>query len=280
VHVREIQRKLEEELAEGDDQADLLRAALLVASMDNSEVDISAYQQTAENLANAVSSEFLEEANEAQKLAVLNRVFFNEYGFHGSRTNYYHRSNSYMNEVIDDREGLPITLSVFYMEVARRAGLKMSGIGLPGHFVVALDSRLESKQPEKVTLIDVFEAGQEIEVGKWIAQFERETGQKFDRSMLAPQSKRDIIERMLRNLWNVSLGQEDRESMLRYTDTIVRLDRTNAEQRWYRALLELQTGRVVEAIQDADWLIEHPSPNIDMVQLRQFRRHLDSLEQD
>src|SRR5216684_5716061 len=70
------------------------------------------------------------------KLAALNKYLFTERGFHGSRQDYYNRSNSYLNEVLDDREGIPITLSVLYIELARRVGLKVVGIPLPGHFVV------------------------------------------------------------------------------------------------------------------------------------------------
>ena len=280
VHVRDVQKKLTAELAQ-EDGGDLLKASLLIASLDNRDIDVETYLRMAEGLASAVRKQIPEEANDTQQLAALNRVLFNENGFHGSRTNYYHRSNSYMNEVIDDREGLPITLSVLYMEVGRRAGVDVRGVGLPGHFVVGLASELDKIEDiATLKLIDVFEGGTPIEVGKWIDQFERQTGARFDREMLLPQSNRAIAERMLRNLWNVALGQEDRESMLRYSDTILRLDDSNAEQRWYRALLELQTGRVAEAIADADWLLEHPSPEIDMTQLRQFRRHLDSLESD
>ncbi len=61
---------------------------------------------------------------------------FEENGFHGSRGDYYNRANSYLNEVLDDREGLPITLSIVYLELARRIGLSIEGVGLPGHFVV------------------------------------------------------------------------------------------------------------------------------------------------
>src|SRR5205085_3981371 len=87
----------------------------------------------------------------------LNKFLFGKGGFHGSRADYYHRSNSYLNEVIDDREGLPITLSVLYLELARRIGLKAEGVGLPGHFVVR---HLPAKgEPQ---LIDVFDGGKPL----------------------------------------------------------------------------------------------------------------------
>ena len=71
-----------------------------------------------------------EKAEEAARVAALNKYLFEENGFHGSRTDYYHRANSYLSRVIDDREGLPITLSILYMELARRLDVKIVGIGV------------------------------------------------------------------------------------------------------------------------------------------------------
>ena len=74
--------------------------------------------------------------DETAKREALNKYLFTERGFHGSRGDYYNRANSHLSEVLDDREGLPITLSVLYIELGRRLGLKIEGVGMPGHFVV------------------------------------------------------------------------------------------------------------------------------------------------
>jgi regulator of sirC expression with transglutaminase-like and TPR domain len=71
-----------------------------------------------------------------------------------AEVNYYNRSNSYLSEVIDDREGLPITLSLLYMELAKRLGVRVEGVGLPGHFVLR-----HTPAKGTSTLIDVFEGG-------------------------------------------------------------------------------------------------------------------------
>ena len=75
-------------------------------------------------------------ADEPAKFASLRKYLFDENGFHGRCRDFDNRANSYLNEVLDDREGLPITLSVIYIELARRIGLNVVGIGLPGRFVV------------------------------------------------------------------------------------------------------------------------------------------------
>src|SRR5207248_8166917 len=101
--------------------------------------------------AREVTAGLPKDADEKARLAALNDYLFKKRGFHGSRNDYYHRSNSYLNEVIDDREGLPITLSVLYVELARRVGLKVVGVALPGHFIV---KHVPAKGEEQ--LIDVF----------------------------------------------------------------------------------------------------------------------------
>src|SRR4029077_16882513 len=94
------------------------------------------YREQVATMARELAASLPKNADQAAKLAALNKYLFQESGFHGSRSDFYNRANSYLNDVIDDREGLPITLSVLYMELARRIGVKVVGVGLPGHFVV------------------------------------------------------------------------------------------------------------------------------------------------
>src|SRR5204862_7877573 len=115
----------------------------------------------------------------------LNKYLFTERGFHGSRGDYYNRSNSYLSEVIDDREGLPITLSVLYIELARRLGVKIEGVGLPGHFVVR---HVPAKG--EPALIDVYEGGTAMtrdEAAKKVKEF---TGRELRDDYLAAVAKK------------------------------------------------------------------------------------------
>src|SRR5262249_6426488 len=139
---------------------DLVTAALLVARLDNDEVEVEAYLGHVDRLGRELAERAGPQPSEAAKLAELNRFFFTDYGFHGSRTNYYHRSNSYLNEVLDDREGSPITLSVLYMDLGRRIGLNLRGVGLPGHFVVKHVPARGGPAAEQ--LIDVFDGGKPL----------------------------------------------------------------------------------------------------------------------
>ena len=174
---------------------------------------------------------------EAVKLAALNKYLFAERGFHGSRADYYHRSNSYLSEVMDDREGLPITLSVLYIELARRLGLKVEGVGLPGHFVV----RHVPRKGEP-TLIDVYEGGEPLSREAAAKKVQEMTGRPLQEDDLAPMTKKAILVRMLHNLLNAARGERDNPALLRYVEAILTVTPDAAPERGLRAGLRYQAG--------------------------------------
>lgn len=272
------QRRVEKELAKlfdkpNDDEIDLFHAALLVALLDNDEVDVEGYRQEVDRMAREISREFAAEADEPTRLAALNKYLFDEHGFHGSRGDYYHRSNSYVNEVLDDREGLPITLSVIYIELARKIGLKMAGVGLPGHFMV----RHEPSQGDS-QLIDVYERGKvfpRADAEKLVREVNERPPTDAD---FAAASKRAIIVRMLRNLRGLSQRGSDIDGMLRYLNAILAISPAEGEDRFMRAVLLLRSGRRAEAIVDADWLLEHHPEGINLNQVDELRRVLDRVD--
>jgi len=111
VHQKRVQTELAKLLRGKEDAIDLVHAALLIALLDNDDLDVHAYRKEVERMARELAATFPRDADEKAKLAALNKYLFAERGFHGSRSDYYQRSNSYLNAVIDDREGIPITLS-------------------------------------------------------------------------------------------------------------------------------------------------------------------------
>ena len=111
---------------------------------------------------------------------------FQEMGFHGSTLDYSHPSNSYMNEVMDDREGLPITLSVLFIELANRLDLPVSGLGLPGHFIAVYSEKIGSDSKE--ILIDPF--GGKIVTRKEAAEI---VGVELSDRDFIPAKKKDIV---------------------------------------------------------------------------------------
>ncbi len=137
----------------------LIDAALLVSRLDNPNLDITAYRRQVDRMADEIRAGLDESASSADRISALNRYLFAENGFHGSRTQYYQAANSYLDRVLDDREGLPITLSILYLDLAHQLQLNMEGVGLPGHFVVRFLAAEGESQ-----LIDVFDGGKPLTV--------------------------------------------------------------------------------------------------------------------
>lgn len=277
IHERAVRDKLKAIFASDKKEADidLMEAALLIARLDNNEVDPKVYLGQMKSMVNEINKTLPEDANAKAKLKALNQYLFHETGFHGSRTNYYSRSNSYINETIEDREGLPITLSVLYMELGRRLGLDIDGVGLPGHFVVRVNSI-----SEKGELVDVFEGGEPLSDEAAKVMILTANGGRFDAEFLKSQPKREIIQRMLRNLLNLARDDEDVQAMLRYVETMIAIDEELLQERWLRAVLRYQTGRITEAIADTDYLLEKSPEGFDLRRIHEFRNYLDTLQQD
>ncbi|MHB8522832.1 MAG: transglutaminase family protein, partial [Limisphaerales bacterium] len=136
IHRTSVENELIHALAAPEKQIDLVYTVLLVSKLDNADLDVNAYRHELDTMARELAARLPASADDAAKLAALNKYLFVDNGFHGSRGDFYERANSYINQVIDDREGIPITLSVLYLELARRIGLDMAGVSLPGHFMV------------------------------------------------------------------------------------------------------------------------------------------------
>ncbi len=267
VHVRAVTAELEQVFVSGEEQVDLFGAALLVARLDQPDLDVHAYREELDRLAEALQRSLVPDAAEADRLAALNEFFFRQQGFHGSRIDYYNRANSYVSAVLDDREGLPITLSLVYMELARRIGLKMAGIGLPGHFVV-------QHQPAEgePRLIDVFNGGQQLTAEDAARLVLATSGQKLMPEHLRPIGPRAFVARMLRNLLGVANSRRELAAMLRYLDALLAVDPENVEDRLRRASLRFQTGRLAAALEDVDWVLQRQPEGVNLEEVARFRQ--------
>lgn len=267
VHERNVLDELMRVLRGKEEDIDLLHAALLIARLDNEEVDVGAYRREIERMAERIAGRLPKNAGDKARLAALDKYLFEERGFHGSRGDYYNRSNSYLSEVLDDREGIPITLSVLYIEMGRRLGVRLEGVGLPGHFVVRhVPAKGESQ------LIDVYEGGQRISRDDAEKKVHDITERPLRDEDLKAVDKRAILVRMLHNLLNVAEREKDQEGILRYLNAILAVAPDAAQQRGMRAFLRHKAGDRDGALQDVDWLLEHPPEGMDVEALRQFRR--------
>jgi regulator of sirC expression with transglutaminase-like and TPR domain len=266
IHHQSVQTELLSALSQTEEKIDLFYAGLLIAQLDNPDLDLAAYRRQLDEMARELVAQLPSQADAATKLATLTQYLFTENGFHGSRADYYNRANSYLNEVLDDREGLPITLSILFLELAQRIGLQgMAGLPLPGHFMV----RYRSPAAED-RLIDVFDGGRIISRSEAQERVIAATGEGFRDGDYKPASKREIIIRMLRNLLNVAQRAGASTDSLRYLDVIVALAPESALDRLARASLRLQAGDVPGAKADFKWLLDAQPAGLDLERIAEL----------
>lgn len=200
--------RLQRMLEGGDEDFDLAEAALLVAADEYPDLDIGAYLARVDALSATVRRRLPASASAQAKLAALNEVLFTEECFTGNTDEYYDPRNSFLNEVLDRRLGIPITLSIVYLAVGRRAGLPLDGVSFPGHFLVKLPI------DDGVIVLDPYSGGVSLNEDELIGLLQRVAGQVEHTPMslaqlLATAGKRDILARMLRNLKAIYVRQND-----------------------------------------------------------------------
>ena len=252
LHRKTVMREMAAELEKPEKDISLLRCALLLARFDNPEIEVAAYAKSLERMAAELRGDAELKDGVAAAVRRLNRFLFDENGFHGSRTDYNSRSNSYVNEVMEDREGLPITLSVVYLELARAVGVEdVFGVALPGKFMVGYRT---GKQAE-LQLVDVFERGRLLSVEE--AERELNDFAAFDPEILQPARKRDIVVRMIKNLLSVALDDSEAggSGAMPYLDLVINLEPESSPERFARARLRQSTGDKSGAREDVAWLL-------------------------
>jgi regulator of sirC expression with transglutaminase-like and TPR domain len=265
VHQQRVTRELLTVLEQTEEKLDLFHAGLLLSKLDNEDLDVDAYRAELARMARELGESLPKDADEQAKLAALRKYLFEDNGFHGSRADYYNRSNSYLNEVLDDREGIPITLAAVYMELGRTLGLNIVGIPLPGHFIVQYKPAEGDGQ-----YIDVFEDAKPMSAED-VAKKVRETaGREPTEQDLAPTTKKSMVLRMLHNLLSAAGRKNETTAALRYLDVILAIDPEMAENRWMRAVVSYQTGRYDVARSDIDWLQNHAPKGINQGQVQQL----------
>jgi regulator of sirC expression with transglutaminase-like and TPR domain len=220
-------------LAGPDQGVDLARAALLIAREEYPELDLRLYLDRLDEMAGAVRRRLAAAPGVADVIAVLNGYLFEQEGFHGNEEDYYDPRNSFLNEVLDRRTGIPITLSTVYIEVAQRAGVAAVGVGLPGHFIVKVSAGGAD------VLVDPYHGGLRLSPEDCQGRLDRIYGGrlKVDAAMLAPCGRKSILARMLRNLKAIYLKNGEQERALRTLDLLLDVDPRSGEDVRDRGLL-------------------------------------------
>lgn len=231
-----------------DDKIDLGHAALAIAHAEYPELDIASYVARLDHLASAVQDRAGSEADPCRIIAALNYTLFNVEDFCGNREDYYDPKNSFLNDVIDRKRGIPITLSVLYMEIARRVGLNLHGVGFPSHFLVKYLGKAEE------IVIDPFNRGEVCLLAELESLLNAVYRGKlaFQTEFLSPLSKKQILRRMLNNLKAIYVRGGDLIKALSAVDRLVILEPSAFEEIKDRGLLYLKLECFPQALADLE----------------------------
>lgn len=217
---RDFRREFERMVARPEEDLDLGHAALLVAGEEYPNLDVRASLSLLDQFAAAVNERTVPtDPPEEQALAV-GRYLFGELGFRGNSADYYSPDNSYFNRVLETRNGIPITLSLLFIEVARRIGIPCRGVGMPGHFLVGLEGR--------EVFYDPFNGGVALSPADCRGLAERLFGPRmsWNDAYLAPCTKYEFLFRLLNNL---KVVYERTESPDKAVTVIQRMIQVNPE---------------------------------------------------
>lgn len=232
-----------------DEEIPLLPAALLIARDEYPALDTAAYEAELARHVAALAPRMDRLSDTHARLAELNRYLFQEQGFSGNQNDYYDPRNSYLNDVFDRRLGIPISLGVIQIELARRMGIALEGVSFPGHFLVRLPVE------GGILVLDPYHQGRSVDAEELKLRARPHLGgQDIDDQqlldILAPAGHRAILMRMLRNLKGLYAEREVWDKALRCADRLVRLDPGQPEELRDRGQLYLKVGHVFAARQD------------------------------
>jgi regulator of sirC expression with transglutaminase-like and TPR domain len=258
-----------QEVDRPDPQINLSRAVLLMGLFAYPDIDVSAYEAKVDVLAD--SAKHALPNTTAQALA---QYLFVQLGFQGNEANYLDPRNSYLNEVLERRLGIPISLSVLYVEVARRMGLDAYGVGLPGHFIVCVTETHHDK-PETVFL-DPFHGGEPMTPEDCRVRVASLTNGSlpFDPAFLNPVGARYILTRMLNNLKNIYAGRKDFKQARHIVERLLTLNPDNLEEVRNLGIIYSALGQSRKAIQLLErYLAERP----DSTDADTLKRYVNTL---
>ena len=235
-------------------------AALLLAKIENPELDPAPYIEELDRLASELPN--------APTINDLNKVIFEQNGFHGSRSEFASPENCFLNSVIDDREGIPISLALLMTEIARRAGIEgLSALILPG-VVIVRDGEGNFYEP--------FERGQNLTGTEAQELADAYAAQAPDVTIHPAATGSEAVSRLAQNLKSHAIDRDDYPNALLYVDVIYALNPENAQAVLSRGILRLQTEDFPGAAADFEWLLENEPAGMDLSNIRTALRRINA----
>jgi regulator of sirC expression with transglutaminase-like and TPR domain len=236
-----------------DAEIDLARAALLLAGIEHESIRIDDYLDALDGL--AARSGAVQVADSTRRLQRLREFLFEDERFRGNAQDYYDPRNSCLNDVLDRRLGIPITLSLVVIELGRRVGLAISGIGLPGHFIVGVDIG------RATIMLDPFHEGRLVTRATCAELVAHAVGHPVSLrdEHFAPVTKRQLLVRMLQNLKIAYWQRQDWAKALDVIDRLIIADRSSLANIRDRGTVRVRLGDLLRGLPDWErYLAESP----------------------
>ena len=236
----------------------LAETALMIACEEYPQLELSPYLDLLDEIAEAVRRDLAPLDAPIKTVKKINSVLFERYEFRSNTNDYYDPRNSFLNDVLDRRIGIPITLSTLYIEVARRINFPIVGVGMPGHFLVKYWDRREE------FFIDAFNGGDILTREDCRKRLVEQYGDavEFNDRLLARATHRQILWRMLNNLKDIYVKGEVIDKCLSIIDMMLMVDSEDVIQFRDRGLLRMQLRQFEGAGRDLQHYLKH-SPNAE-----------------
>lgn len=249
-------------IAGHDHEVDLFGGAVAIARLGRDDVDAHALARELDLIAETVRERDAERSGPGQLARAVTAELFETLGYRGNREHYTDPQNSYIDRVIERRLGIPITLSLIYMEIAQRVGLECDGIGFPGHFLVRCGG-------DDGFFLDPFNGGELLAREDLEGRLEGHTSDlpSID-SLLAAVTRRQILQRMLVNLCVAYQGMGDAPRWIAALGFRLRLEPWNAALYLERGLLYYQQGEEALALADLERYVDSGETNLSPQAIR------------
>jgi regulator of sirC expression with transglutaminase-like and TPR domain len=230
---------------------DLSLGALLIAATVYADLDIDGIRANIDRMAEAAGARLPEEATSLEQLNTITDLLFGVIGFNGNRDDYYDPRNSYINDVLDRRLGIPITLSLLCIEVGRRIGVPVQGIGMPGHFLI-------NHRDEPGYFVDTFNGGLLLNQDECAALLRESAGDgvRLEAHHLNPVTPREILARVLRNLKSIYWDREEFDQCINSIGALMAVLPDQAEEQRDRGVVHLKAGNHRESAADFEAYLE------------------------
>jgi regulator of sirC expression with transglutaminase-like and TPR domain len=255
-----------QEVRQPPEAINLAQAALYLAQENYPELDVEEYLNALDSMAAEVEERLPPERYPLRVIQTLNDYLYVDLGFQGNTNDYYDPRNSFLNEVIDRRTGIPITLSLVYLEIAERIGFPMVGVGMPGHFLIRPVAQ------DMTVFVDAFHQGEVLFAEDCHERLRQMYGEQAELrpEFLAPIDPPHFLIRMLTNLKFVYLNRQDIPNALATIERILFLVPDAPQELRDRGLIYYQMGRWPEARIDLHNYLDLTPAAQDAIAIRQL----------